>query len=106
MKEHAAAPVFGRLPLIGTSIFHDFGRLWPIGAPEKRAPLINRVERVENDQRASQRNSRIDHPPAEPGHQLALGSTDQAGLGHPGAEGVESRVVHKLFLSAPAALSW
>ena len=76
MEEWAALPILRRLALIGAPIIHRLDRIRQIRAPAQHAPLVDRVERVENDHGAGHRNPRSGDPPAEPGHQLAVGSTD------------------------------
>ena len=99
IKERAAPPIIGRLARARAPVIHRFEGVRSIGAPAKNAPLIYRVQRVENDHRAGQRNAGLDHPPTKPRHQLSLGSADQPGFGHPRAEGVDRGFVHR---SAPS----
>jgi hypothetical protein len=95
VKKRAAAPVLRRHALIRAAIFDDLGGFRPVGTPAECETFINRVQRVENDKGARQRHPGLAEPPAEAGQQLALAAADQPGLGHPSAEGVQCRFVHK-----------
>ena len=53
-------------------------------SPAEQTPLVDRVERVDEQLGAAQRKSSRDATVAKPRHDFGFGSAGQAGLGQPG----------------------
>ena len=103
MKEGTASPVLCGLSFVGPSIVEYFDRFRDIGAPPKGSTLVNRMQRVENDDATGQPNPGSDGALTETGHQLTLGAADQTGLRHPVGQLVQSPLFHIPHSSSTAA---
>src|SRR5262245_24877607 len=106
MKKRAAAPVLRRFAFIGSAIIHRLRRVRYVRAPAERAALIDRVKRVEDDQRTRQRHSGFHNAPAKAGQYFAFAAADQAGLGRPSGKLAEDRFVHNALLAVRMAGRW
>jgi hypothetical protein len=73
VEKGAAAPVLGQLAFAARAVFEQFGlRLPGFPAPIKSASLINRVQGVNDDGGAGDRQPRSEREPAEAVKQLGF----------------------------------
>src|SRR6516165_9590714 len=94
MIEWRAAPALRRLPLVGAPVINHLGLVRQISTPAERPALVYRVQSVENDDGAGERDAGVGDAPAETNHQLALAPANQTRLGHPCGKLAEGRLVH------------
>ena len=64
----------------------DEGRLFLAARPADRAAFMNRMQRVDDDDRADQRNAGGDETVAIARQHLGLRASGEAGLGDPGGK--------------------
>ena len=97
--ERAAPPAlrgfaFVRAPVAGQRRFRR------VAPPARGMALVDRMQRVDDDEPTRQRHARRDEPLAEAGEHRRLGVAGEAGLGDPGGEGGERAFVHGLYSTA------
>ena len=95
VKEHAAPPVRGRFALAGRVVFDDLGlRLSALASPAEAAAFVDRVQGVDDDRGAGDRQPGLDGAPAEAVEQRGLALAGEPGLGQPGADMRQAGGVH------------
>ena len=91
--EGAAAPAFSRLAFIAPAIFGQPGFL-ALGLPAEYAAFQGRVQRVDEDERTGDRQTKAASSLAETGNHRGFLPARQAGAGDPGRELGMLRLIH------------
>src|SRR5215813_4793492 len=87
MIEDAVAPAFGVGALAGRAVFDELRpRFTPFPAPQKRAALVNRVQRVDQQRGAGERQTGGAGPSAKLVEELGLACPGKPGFGEPNAK--------------------
>src|SRR5262249_39123963 len=90
MVERALLPFLRRFPLAGgAELDHGIFVGLP-DAPLERAALINRMQRIDDDDRLTQANAGVATAAAESLQQFNLGAAGESALDDPGIDGADS----------------
>jgi hypothetical protein len=86
-EKRAAAPILGRLALVCRTVFDQLSlAAVTLAAPAGGTAFMHRMQRVDDDDGARDRQPRFDGAPAEAVEQRRLALAGQPGLGRPAAK--------------------